>query len=182
MPLLRLAVVTLVSLHWTGGSISHPELNPELGKYQDEGPQCFPLTETWYMVYRNYESDPVFGGTAGCLRYTQEGPMSNGTVPLVIRYGNDAVYATGFLASSPGYTAENIIGLKVQGRTDSQLLYDSYVDCSACAVRRMSYVNENACALFSPESHMVHDTRCCDFIFDLLCGSSPKYFIFNKSC
>lgn len=49
--------------------------------------QCFPLTETWYLVYRNYEEDPAMGGTAKCVRGTQAGPLEGYSAPALLEYG-----------------------------------------------------------------------------------------------
>lgn len=40
------------------------------------------MNGTWYMVYRNYKSDPIFGGTDKCVTCTETGPVENGVVPV----------------------------------------------------------------------------------------------------
>lgn len=52
--------------------------------------QCFPLPETWYVVYRNYPEDPKMGGTAKCVRGTQSGPRKNNVVPIFLQHGPSA--------------------------------------------------------------------------------------------
>lgn len=51
--------------------------------------QCFPLTETWYQVYRSYEVDPVLGGTSKCVRATETGAFENDVAPVLLQYDTD---------------------------------------------------------------------------------------------
>ncbi|CAN7982327.1 unnamed protein product, partial [Ixodes pacificus] len=143
---------------------------------------CFPLQETWHVLYRNYAYDPAFGGTAKCVRITNTGPEVNGAYPLVISFGNSSNSVTATLESSPGYTAKNIINLKSEGQDTSVSVYDGYMMCKECALLRVPYANENACGLLVPESQLGQDITCCKFAFDLLCGTSPKFIIYDESC
>ncbi|KAK8770722.1 hypothetical protein V5799_012813, partial [Amblyomma americanum] len=59
--------------------------NPELRDYQDEE-ECFPFNETWYEVYRNFESDPYFGGNGTCIRTTETGPYTNGSTTAIAQF------------------------------------------------------------------------------------------------
>lgn len=43
------------------------------------------------MAYRNYESDPAFGGTAKCVSATETGPVENDVIPVLHKFGNDQV-------------------------------------------------------------------------------------------
>ncbi|CAN7937441.1 unnamed protein product [Ixodes hexagonus] len=138
--------------------------------------------ETWYVLHRNYKFDPAFGGTAKCVRFTATGPELNGGYPLLIRFGNSSVTVTAELQSSPGYSAKNIVILKPDGLNTSFPVYDVYMTCEECAVMRFAYVNDRACCLLVPESQLGHPTTCCNFVFDLLCGTSPKYIIYDESC
>lgn len=47
--------------------------------------QVFPLTDTWYVTYRNYEEDPVFG-VAKCLRTKQDSPETESGYPIIVNY------------------------------------------------------------------------------------------------
>ncbi|KAM7307887.1 uncharacterized protein ISCGN_011523 [Ixodes scapularis] len=174
-------MLALLGLNCYGATVTYPERNPLLGKYQDES-QCFPLQETWYMLYRNYAFDPAFGGTAKCVRFTNAGPEVNGAYPLVISFGNSSNSVTATLGSSPGYTAKNIINLKSEGQNTSLSVYDGYMMCKECAILRFPYANENACGLLVPESQLGKDITCCRFVFDLICGTTPKYIIYDESC
>lgn len=53
--------------------------------------QCWPLNGTWYMVKRNYESDPAFGGDAKCVMADGTGPVVNDVIPLHYKYGKDCM-------------------------------------------------------------------------------------------
>ncbi|CAN7989290.1 unnamed protein product [Ixodes hexagonus] len=81
------AVALLQASRCSSACPPYPELNPALGKYQSAG-QCFPLEGTWYSIYRNYEFDPLFGGTAKCGKFTSLGPAKNGSYPLLARYAD----------------------------------------------------------------------------------------------
>lgn len=48
--------------------------------------QCFSVTETWYLMYRNYEEDPAMGGTAKCVRGTTVGQPEGDAVRAVLEY------------------------------------------------------------------------------------------------
>lgn len=51
--------------------------------------QCFPIPDSWYMLFRNYEEDAAMGGTAKCVRGTQTGPVDGDSVPMSVRYSPD---------------------------------------------------------------------------------------------
>ncbi|CAN8026241.1 unnamed protein product [Ixodes persulcatus] len=165
----------------TSGSSSRPELNPELQQYQDIS-TCFPLSETWYAVYRNFKSDPLFGGTAKCIRYTEIGPSANDAHPILIKFGNQSVQTTATFQSSPGYVGKNILSITPSGGNASITTFVAYVDCDKCSILRTTYINNSTCALLKPKSQINKSTTSCDFIFDLLCGTSQKYYIYDESC
>ncbi|XP_029850176.2 uncharacterized protein LOC115332040 [Ixodes scapularis] len=182
MALIFLAVTALVSLNFCSGSESWPELNPQLEQYQDLS-KCFPLPETWHVVYRNYESDPVFGGTAKCVKFTETGPPANGAYPVLIEYEGQSMSTTATLESSSGYTGKNILKFTPLTRgKHARNTYAAYAECNECAVLRTTYISDSTCALLVPESQLKQNTTCCDFIFDLLCGTTPKYYIYDESC
>ncbi|CAN7937440.1 unnamed protein product, partial [Ixodes hexagonus] len=157
------------------------ELNPTLGKYQDES-QCFPLAQTWYTVYRNYESDPIFGGPDSCLSDFETGTPVDGEYPLAFKFGNQTVETVLTLESSDGYTAKNVVKIQHVEENDFVELYVAYLNCKECVVLRNTYVSDSACSLLVPKSELGHHSRCCNFVFDLLCGAKPKYEIYDKNC
>ncbi|CAN7989289.1 unnamed protein product, partial [Ixodes hexagonus] len=142
--------------------------------------QCFPLQETWYSVYRSYENDPAFGGTAKCGKFSSLGPAENGSYPLVIQYGDTSTKVFVTLASSEGYNVKNLQYFQAEGRKYSMALFSFF--CPECVVFRNSYISDKACSLLVPESALGKNGTCCDFIFDLLCGTTPKYYTYDESC
>ncbi|CAN8017771.1 unnamed protein product [Ixodes persulcatus] len=175
------AVTGLICLTFCSGSQSWPEFNPDLEQYQDLT-KCFPLQESWNTIYRNYESDPVFGGTTKCVKYTENGPPVNGAYPLRFDFGSQSATASGTLESSPGYTGKNILSLTPTGGSTTVEVYVAYVECEQCVIFRNTYVSNAACSLLVPESELNKNITCCDFIFDLLCGTTQKYYIYDASC
>ncbi|KAK8762879.1 hypothetical protein V5799_034512, partial [Amblyomma americanum] len=105
--LILAAVVAAVLLPGAiGGSPSFPDNNPDLGAYQNEG-NCFPLEDTWYMIYRNYEYDPYYGGL-NCLIVTEIGPYDGTSATLQAQYGgNKTAKVKATPISTPGYTVKN---------------------------------------------------------------------------
>ncbi|XP_040065355.1 uncharacterized protein LOC120839169 [Ixodes scapularis] len=165
----------------SSASPSYPELNPALGKYQNVA-LCIPFEETWYSVYRNYETDPAFGSMDMCTRFTSTGPGVNGTYPFMVQYGQSSANLTGTLSSSEGYTAKNVIHMQAPGQNVSLTVYVAYLDCHECTVFRNIYAGEWACTLLVPESALGRNETCCEFVFDLLCGTGQKYYIYNETC
>ncbi|KAM7298079.1 uncharacterized protein LOC115318382 isoform X2 [Ixodes scapularis] len=182
MRLALFAVEALLVLHGTSASTSYPEQNPALQEYQDQS-SFFPLEETWYVAYRNYETDPFFGGSAKCVRFSEREPGENGTYPIVIEY--DPSFSANLavtLSSSPGYTVKNLVNFQPPGTNMMASGFSSYKDVKKCDVVRLPYAGEKACALLVPKSQLGHHETCCDFIFDLLCDATSKFDISDSSC
>ncbi|KAM7307439.1 uncharacterized protein ISCGN_011075 [Ixodes scapularis] len=158
----------------------YPELNPKLQIYQDAS-KGFPLAQTWYMLYRNYEKDPAFG-TSKCLRHSHLKSEKDGQYQTLAQYGeNQSAKARTTLESTEGYTAKNQINIHPEGRNITLSYYISFLDVKKCAVSRNIYVNEDACSVVVPEDQLGKSATCCDFIYDLLCGTK-KYQISDTSC
>ncbi|XP_040077357.3 uncharacterized protein LOC120849242 [Ixodes scapularis] len=174
------AVAALLTSRCSCAGPSYPELNPALGKYQNPS-QCMPIQEKWYAVYRNYENDPAFGGTAKCAKFTSLGPEENGVYTMLVQFTDTSITVVTNLTSYEGYDVDNLQYFHALGQDDSVLLYIAYLDCQECVVFRNSYITDDACTLLVPESALEKHT-CCDFIFDLLCGTTPKYYIYDESC
>ncbi|XP_049520947.1 uncharacterized protein LOC125944488 [Dermacentor silvarum] len=160
------------------------EDNPSLEHYQDEE-DCFPFNGTWYTVYRNFENDPYLGGNATCIRTTETGAYAGGSTTATVQYSpNVSLNVKLTLASSSGYSVLNVI--QVQSADDPSVnfnLTNAYRDCQKCKVFRHSYINEGqGCSLWKPESQLGTIDTCCDFVFDLLCGTSNKYQIYTAAC
>ncbi|CAN8018176.1 unnamed protein product [Ixodes persulcatus] len=176
-----LAVTTFFTLLCSGANPTYPELNPALGKYQNAFP-CLPLKETWYSLYRNYETDPLFGGTAKCGRFDIPHPAVNGTYQMSAQYGEISEQVLLTLSSSEGYDAGNVIHFSKTGQDASAVVYIAYDNCEECVVFRNTYINEEACVVFVSESALRKKKTCCDFVFDLLCGTGEKYYTYDESC
>ncbi|KAM7298073.1 uncharacterized protein ISCGN_018702 [Ixodes scapularis] len=177
-----LAITALFVPHNTYATISYPEQNPALEEYQNESPY-FPLEETWYMVYRNYKTDPFFGDMAKCVRFRETDPGQNGAYPIIVEY--DPSFSTNItvtLSLSQGYTLKNILNFQPQDQDISVPTYSAYKDVKKCDVLRMPYAGDGACALVIPKSQLGNHAVCCDFIFDLLCGATPKFNISDSNC
>ncbi|XP_042147305.1 uncharacterized protein LOC121836469 [Ixodes scapularis] len=180
--LISTIAATALLLPWCrGASPPYPELNPALSKYQD-ATKCLPIQETWYTIYRNYENDPAFGGTEKCGRFTSLGPGENGSFPMLIQYGQSSVKVLSTPAASDGYDVQNLKYFQAVGENVSLLVYVAYVDCQQCIVFRNSYINDEACTLLLPASGLEKNATCCDFIFDLLCGTKQKFYTYDDSC
>ncbi|XP_042144028.1 uncharacterized protein LOC121834403, partial [Ixodes scapularis] len=118
----------------------YPELNPKLQIYQDAS-KGFPLAQTWYMLYRNYEKDPAFG-TSKCLRHSHLKSEKDGQYQTLAQYGeNQSAKARTTLESTEGYTAKNQINIHPEGRNITLSYYISFLDVKKCAVSRNIYVN-----------------------------------------
>ncbi|EEC15925.1 hypothetical protein IscW_ISCW013442, partial [Ixodes scapularis] len=61
---------------------------------------CFPLQETWYMMYRSHEIDPGFGGKAKCVKGYQTGPLVDGSAPILYCYFVSIFTKTNFTSIS----------------------------------------------------------------------------------
>ncbi|XP_037515382.1 uncharacterized protein LOC119391806 [Rhipicephalus sanguineus] len=147
--------------------------------------KCFPFTDTWYEVYRNFEEDPYFGGNATCIRATETGPYTDGSTPATVQYSpNVSLNVTFTLVSSAGYDAKNVI--KVHSGDDPNVTFNyttAYRDCQRCKVYRHSYIDGGkGCSLWKPQSQLGMNDTCCDFVFDLLCGTSNKYQNYAPGC
>ncbi|KAM7308383.1 uncharacterized protein ISCGN_012017 [Ixodes scapularis] len=165
--------------HVHNTTATYLELRPELGKYQDES-KCFPLQETWYMMYRSHEIDPGFGGKAKCVKGYQTGPLVDGSAPIRLHIGGTNINATYNLNSTEGYQAKNAAEFKTSQGSVNVLI--AYVDCATCCLFRHPYITSGpACSVLVPESHLGKSTFC-DFVFDLLCGASTKYQVYEEGC
>ncbi|KAM7307654.1 putative secreted protein [Ixodes scapularis] len=169
MSLVFFAIAAFSIFRCGSATSNYPEMNPELGKYQDAS-AVFPLRETWYAAYRNYEDDPVFG-TSKCLGFTEAQPEEDGGYPVMAHYGQESQSLNGVitLETSEGYNTKNLIVLQPEGQDQSLTLFVSYLDPGKCGVNRNLYVDETACTVFVPESQLGKNTTCCDFVYDLLC-------------
>ncbi|KAM7307438.1 hypothetical protein ISCGN_011074 [Ixodes scapularis] len=182
MPLSFFAIVVLLTFYSGSAEPNYPELNPELEMFQDMS-KAFPLTEPWYLIYRNYDEDPVFGDSK-CIRLSEDEEETDGGYPLKFEYGqgNGPSNLVLRLESSEGYTAKNRFSLEVEDQDEPLTLYVSFVDPDAqCTVSRNTYVDETACTVAVPESQLGNQLTSCDFIYGILCGVY-KYQLYDDTC
>ncbi|KAL1481264.1 hypothetical protein MTO96_034561, partial [Rhipicephalus appendiculatus] len=93
-------------------------------------------------------------------------------------------YAKTTLLSSEGYSSQNVVNLQnVLPRTQRNYNYnmtDVYIACDSCKVFRSDYIERGGgCSLWKPQSKVMQEDPCCNFVFDLLCGTSPKFYIYD---
>lgn len=53
--------------------------------------QCFPDEETLYMLYRNYDQDPLFGGNVKCVYGYPIGEFENDSTRFAIKFGGQTL-------------------------------------------------------------------------------------------
>ncbi|XP_077551349.1 uncharacterized protein LOC144165101 [Haemaphysalis longicornis] len=186
MASLEYQLVAIAAVVFPSALLGHAALlgnNPALGVFQNEG-NCFPVKETWYITQRNYEIDPYFGILPACTTISAAWPFSNNTGKFKVQVGTLPIYVTITLMSSPGYTVKNVLNVRpdLLPRIIPSLNVTSlYADCSACKVMRHNYIQRGkGCSLWRPESALDRKDQCCDFAYDLLCGPSPKYQLYDK--
>ncbi|KAL1430887.1 hypothetical protein MTO96_014742 [Rhipicephalus appendiculatus] len=146
---------------------------------------CYPDPGLWYLMYRNYEYDPNFGGAAKCVRYHTTGSYESFSSHVVFFYGdNGTVPGQGYLASSPGYETKNIGIFQPDNHSLPVEVYNFvYVDCGICTIKRHPYANNGrGCTQWRKADTLHLPADCCDFIYDLTCGTSPKYKLFDETC
>ncbi|KAM7308367.1 uncharacterized protein ISCGN_012001 [Ixodes scapularis] len=100
---------------------------------------------------------------------------------MFVQFTDTSITVVTNLTSYEGYDANNLQYFHAIDQADSVLLYIAYLGCQECIVFRNSYISDDACTLLVPESALEKHT-CCDFIFDLLCGTTPKYYLYDESC
>ncbi|XP_042142909.1 uncharacterized protein LOC121833571 [Ixodes scapularis] len=172
-------ILALVGFTCASATFNFPELNPDLGKYQDSS-TVYPLIEPFYEIYRNYEEDPIYG-VSKCVKVSQVGE-EDGVYKVLAEFGeNQTALAMVTLESSEGYSEKNMIVFSVNGGDETLPIYLTYLDVESCGVLRIAYVSESACGVVVPESRIGQSTLSCDFVYDLLCGTT-RYQIYDDSC
>uniref|UniRef100_A0A023GDQ4 Putative lipocalin-2 1 n=1 Tax=Amblyomma triste TaxID=251400 RepID=A0A023GDQ4_AMBTT len=177
-------VVTAFAAVSLGARSTMLDLNPALGVYQDDR-DCFPFKTRMHQIYRNFKNDSLLGGEAKCVSAGPTGPLINSQVQSPFQYGSDGLLeATITLVSSPGYTVGNVLEIAPQdGSAPPVNLTVAYRDCKTCKVFRHDYVdNGNGCSYWVTDEALGEDTTCCEFVYKLLCGTSPLYKMYDKSC
>ncbi|KAL1430895.1 hypothetical protein MTO96_014749 [Rhipicephalus appendiculatus] len=175
-----LATIAIFALQLTvnfAGAYFYPELKPYVQKYQDVQ-RCGPMPEDYYLVYRNYLYDSNYGGTSRCVKFHK-----------IERYIDVHGLTKGFLGhkriwtpihARPRHSDAN--AGKHEPATWNH--HTVFMDCISCYIGRHHYArNGYGCTLWRPASLVSQNrTDYCDFIFDVVCGSSPKYYIYDSAC
>ncbi|XP_070378896.1 uncharacterized protein [Dermacentor albipictus] len=136
-------------------------------------------------MYRNYYSDPNFGGTAKCVKYSKDGKYENFSAPAIITYaGQGAITAQLNLRSSECYVArDKFVFVPDDPNLSSIAFYLIYTDCLTCSVIRHRYAGDGfGCTYWRRADALKNPDDCCKFIYDENCGSSPKYQTCDSSC
>uniref|UniRef100_A0A023GCZ2 Putative lipocal-1 1 n=1 Tax=Amblyomma triste TaxID=251400 RepID=A0A023GCZ2_AMBTT len=160
------------------------DLNPDLGPFQDES-ECFPLEQSWHLMYRDFESDPYLGGKAKCVKGIQTNDFVEDSTVVVFEYPPDGVLNTTFkLMSSPGYTAKNVLNVVPMDNPNVSInLTIAFRDCHSCKVIRHSYIEQGTgCSMWVSDAEINQAHPCCSYVFELLCGFKETYQIYDKSC
>ncbi|XP_037524029.1 uncharacterized protein LOC119401368 [Rhipicephalus sanguineus] len=151
------------------------------------------------MMYRNFYVDNTFGGSAKCVKYSGAGKYSDYSMPALISYHPDKSVSHHLtLGSLACYKARNIkvltpntIGNGTSGNSSSmennlapQMFHVIYTDCKMCLVLRHRYASNGAgCSFWRRADSLKKCTDCCEFIYDEICGSFPKYKVYDpKRC
>ncbi|XP_037524018.1 uncharacterized protein LOC119401362 isoform X2 [Rhipicephalus sanguineus] len=97
---------------------------------------------------------------------------------MSIGHGHDT------LTSTPGYTARNLHTYTSHHEPATWNHHTIYIDCTTCYIGRHHYArNGYGCTLWRAASIASQNrTDYCDFIFDAVCGSSSKYYIYGPAC
>ncbi|XP_077485290.1 uncharacterized protein LOC144095416 [Amblyomma americanum] len=178
-----LVAVLVEPLGTLGFRSTYPEARSDLQKYQDAS-RCYPDVGEWICMYRNYYSDPDFGGSAKCLKFQRYGIYENFTTPVVFTFGKNGstnVTGTFVLTSSPCYTGRDLHNFTPDdAHFPVEDFYVIYFDCTSCAVIRHRYTdNGYGCSLWRKVGTFQEPNDCCEFIYDENCGSSPKYQVYD---
>ncbi|KAL1430896.1 hypothetical protein MTO96_014750 [Rhipicephalus appendiculatus] len=88
------------------------------------------------------------------------------------------------LLSTPGYAARNLHSFTAKEQALTWEHHAIYVDCESCYIGRHHYArNGYGCTMWLPATPLSKEsTEYCDFIFDVFCGSAPKFYMYNPSC
>ncbi|XP_077486582.1 uncharacterized protein LOC144097832 [Amblyomma americanum] len=153
---------------------------PDLGVYQDLT-ECLHRGAKWRVLYRNKDQGE-FGTDDDCLAETQLTDLVDGEARFRFRYGpGHERNATYFFRSSKGQSHKNIFLGLLDGAPHAVPYDQLFVDCAHCRVQKRR--GDSKCVLFVPESSLRRGVpQHCHFVFDLLCGSSPKYPVSDASC
>nr|XP_054922570.1 uncharacterized protein LOC129382513 isoform X1 [Dermacentor andersoni]XP_054922571.1 uncharacterized protein LOC129382513 isoform X1 [Dermacentor andersoni] len=164
----------------------------QLVKYQDAA-LCFPLNQTWFLLYRTNQYNEMFGGNNTCVRMgpRARSPMRNLGIDVKLAYSKDkrADIHIRFQRSHSAMS-DRANGMEVTYADDdnrvSQSISVIYSNCDECMVlKHVDSGDSHSCSLFAPASVVTPNYRPpppqCEFIYLLLCGNT-QYRIFGDCC
>ncbi|KAH6931930.1 hypothetical protein HPB50_001668 [Hyalomma asiaticum] len=188
-----------------------PDLNPDLGPFQDSA-QCYPLEPSWHIVYRNFEEDPYFGGRDKCVRGALTGEFFGDSALVKLEYqphgvmnAGDEIETSSFCAARQwtnyffesrnlrntcsAHTAPKIGDEESRSDESSRkrLVNAAFKLMSSPGYTAMNIVNlqsvdRKGCSMWVSGAQLGQPQPCCDFVFKLLCGSNPVYQIYDETC
>ncbi|XP_054922914.1 uncharacterized protein [Dermacentor andersoni] len=152
---------------------------PDLAHYQD-AKKCASPGATWYVLYRNMKQG-AFGAHDSCLRDTQMSKVVDGKGLFRVRYDNGHERNATFTFKSSDGRNYNIFQVQLDGVSGVGMYDMLFVDCAHCRIVKDQ--KGPKCLLSVRESSLRHGVpRHCHFLYDLLCGTSPKYQVSDSSC
>ncbi|KAL1430880.1 hypothetical protein MTO96_014737 [Rhipicephalus appendiculatus] len=161
---------------------SYPEISASLQNYQDLS-TCTLDKTVWNLVYRNYYDDAHFGSVK-CATFRDLRNFKDYFTS--IRSDKNGTFNSSekiVLKSSPGYTAKNLIQSKSDGKNGTVEVNVIYTDCQKCIVLRHPYANDGyGCTYWRRYDTIKEQTDGCEFIYDELCGTVPKYRTCTSTC
>ncbi|XP_054917118.1 uncharacterized protein [Dermacentor andersoni] len=153
--LLSLCTLLCAQMHHVLADLPfYPEIDATLQYYQDLSTCSLDKVE-WSLVYRNFHDD-VYFGSIKCIRFHDLGVCAEyATANLSLR-GNCNTTHVIILGSSWNYTAKNLI----------------ITDTSECY----------GCTYWRSFDRIHQQAEGCEFIYDELCGTTPKYDLYDPTC
>ncbi|XP_054922699.1 uncharacterized protein [Dermacentor andersoni] len=152
---------------------------PDLAAYQGVE-KCTSPGATWYVLYRN-EKEGSFGAHDNCLRDTQMSKVVDAKGRFRVRYGYGHERNATFTYKSSDGRSYNILQTQLDGVSGVGKYDMLFVDCAHCKIVKDQ--KSSKCLISVRESSLRHGVpRHCHFLYDLLCGTSPKYQVSDSSC
>ncbi|XP_037524037.1 uncharacterized protein LOC119401372 [Rhipicephalus sanguineus] len=156
-------------------------MDSTLQRYQDLS-MCLLNKTEWTLVYRNFYEDLYFGGVK-CIKFHYLELNVDNTVKTISDTGGSVPSQVVGLGSSSNYTAENLIFIKAGKLNATVQVHVIYRDCQKCVVLRHPYANRGyGCTYWRSSDSLRQQAEGCEFIYDELCGTVPKYRIYDPTC
>ncbi|XP_054934133.1 uncharacterized protein [Dermacentor andersoni] len=159
----------------------YPEIDATLQCYQDLSTCSLDKTE-WSLVYRNFHDD-VYFGSIKCIRFRDLRLDADYASPNLSLSGNFTTTHVIILDSSWNYTAKNLIITDTNELHSIVEVHVIFRDCELCMVLRHPYANNGfGCTYWRSFNRIRQQAEGCEFIYDELCGTTPKYDLYDPTC